>query len=472
MKKRSDKIVILLIILLAFAVLSWIIPGGSFIDGAYKEAAASRAGIYDFFLLIYSAFYYKIPDLFFIFILGGIYGVLSKTKMYRKLVDKTAELIEGKEIWVVLGYTLLTGIFASMTTQLMVLFALVPFVVTVFLRNGYSRLTAIAVAFGGMFIGFFGPTLGTYGWDRIHDFSGLEYGAIWGVKLVLFAITYALYNLFTIMYMKNHDGDSDDTEYDMFDTEELVETKGKKSKVALWPILTISAIIIVLAVLGYINWEASFGITKFNELHENFTTGFMVKNVPVLSSLLGTHFTAFGAWIDMLTLGFFMFVGVVIISLIEKISVDNFVKLFSNGIKKIFKVAFIYGLAYTVLLAFTMYPWGVTIMNTVLGNGKFNIFTVFIIGLLAIVFIGDPSFVGEVMASVLALVFVDYLAPAALIMHTGEALGLLIAPTSFLLLTALTYLDIPYKDWMKYIWKFAVSIVLASLLFFVIVIYM
>jgi uncharacterized ion transporter superfamily protein YfcC len=472
MKKRSDKIVMLLLILLAFAVLSWIIPGGSFVDGAYQETAASRAGIFDFFLLIYSAFYYKIPDVFFILMVGGTYSVLAKTKMYRKLVDKTAEFIEGKEIWAILVYTLVTGVFASLTSNLMVIFALVPFVVTVMLKNGYSRLTAIAMAFGGMFIGFFGNTFGTYGLERFANHTGLEFGSIWGVKIVLFVITYALYNLFACLHIKNNDGNKDETEYDLFSTEELEEPKGKKSKVALWPIITVSVIVIVICVLGYINWETSFGVTVFNEFHTKFSQATMVKQVPILSSILGTHFTAFGTWIDLLTVAFLMFVGIVILALVEKISVENFIKLYSNGIKKIFKVAFIYGLAFTVLFAFTMYPWGVTIINTVLGNGKFNIFTVFIMGLLATIFIGDIDFIGEVLGTLFALLFVDYLAPAVLILHTGEALALLIAPTSFLLLTALTYLDIPYKEWMKYIWKFAVSITLASILFFVIVLYM
>ena len=471
MKKRSDKIVLLLIILVAFGVLSWIIPGGMFEAGIYTEATPTRAGFFDFFLLVYSAFYYRIVDIFYIFIVGGCYSVLSKTKMYRKLVDKTAKLIEGKEIWAVLGYTLLTGAFASLTSEIMVLFALVPFVVTVLLKKGYNRITAISVAFGGMFIGFFGNTFGTYGVDRLYNATGLEYGVIWGVKLVLFIITYVLYNLFTILYMRNN-CDADDTEYDMFATEELVETKGKKSKVRVWPLLVIGILSIVLCVLGYINWYTSFGITKFLDFHTQYQNAFQVGEIHVLSSLLGDHFTAFGAWSDLLTISFMMFVGTVIVALIEKISVDNFVKLFSNGIKKIFKVAFIYGLAFAVLFMYTTYPWGATILNKLLSTGKFNVLIVLLAGFLSTILVGDLEFIGYTYGTVLAVLFADVLAPAALIWHTGEALALILAPTSFILLAALTYLDIPYKDWVKYIWKFALSIVLASLLFFVIVLYM
>ena len=48
----------------------------------------------------------------------------------------------------------------------MVLFALVLFVVTLFLKDGNSRLTGLGVAFSGMFIGFFGNIFGKFGLER------------------------------------------------------------------------------------------------------------------------------------------------------------------------------------------------------------------------------------------------------------------------------------------------------------------
>ena len=470
MKKRSDKIVLLLIILLVYGILSWIVPGGIFNGGVYTEANPSFAGLYDLLLLVYSAFYYKSIDIFYIFIVGGCYGVLSKTKMYRKLVDKTVKLIDGKETWAVLIFTFLTGVFASLTSEIMVLFALVPFVVSVLLKKGYKRLTAISVAFGGIFIGLFGNTFGTYGLTRLYESMELDFNNIWLVKVVLFIISYVLYNVFTILYMRKY-CDSDETEYDLFDTEKLVETKGKKN-VAIWPIIVISAISIVLVVLGYINWSYSFGINSFAEFHSSFINSFKVGENPVLSSFLGANLKAFGDWSDLLVLSFIMIVGTIIIALIEKISFENFIKLFSNGMKKMIKVVFIYGLAYSVLFMYTTYPWPSTLINKLLASGKFNILIVLLTGFVATILLGDLEFIGYTMGPVLVILFADYLAPAALVWHTGEILALMLAPTSFLLMMALTYLDISYKDWLKYIWKFALSMVFASLLFFAIVLYM
>lgn len=470
MKKKNDKLVLLLIIIVAYAILSWIIPGGVFNNGVYAEANPARAGFFDVFVLMYSAFYYKFTDIFYLFVVGGCYSVLSKTKMYRKLVDKTAKFVEGKEIWVILIFTLLTGAFASLTSDLMVLFALVPFVVSVFLKNGYKRLTAISVAFGGMFIGLFGNTFGTYGLTRLYQDMALDYGNIWLVKLVLFIITYVLYNLFTITYMRKN-CDRDESEYDLFPTEDLVEPKNKRSKVAMWPIVLIGVVIILLCTVGYINWESSFGVTVFTDTFTNFQNGFKIGDNAVLSNILGANFAAFGKWADLLVVSFLMFIGTVIVGLIEKISVENFIKLFGNGMKRMIKIAFIYGLAYGILFLYTTYPWPSTIINAIMSSGKFNILIVMLAGLVATMLIGDLEFIGYTFGSVLVVLFADYLEPAALVWHTGEALALLVAPTSFLLLTALTYLDIPYKDWLKYIWKFALSMVFASLLFFVIVLY-
>ena len=54
----------------------------------------------------------------------------------------------------------------------------------------------------------------------------------------------------------------------------------------------------------------------------------------------------------------------------------------------------------------------------------------------------------------------------------GAALALIIAPTSYVLLAALTYADIPYTKWLKYIWKFVLSFILVALIVMAVVCYM
>ena len=44
-----------------------------------------------------------------------------------------------------------------------------------------------------------------------------------------------------------------------------------------------------------------------------------------------------------------------------------------------------------------------------------------------------------------------------MILQSTYGLASFVAPSSAMLLVGLSYLDIPYKDWMKYIWKFLVA---------------
>ena len=61
MKKKSDKVLILFVIILAFAILSWFIPQGTFSYGVYTAVESPiRAGIFDIFVdlrLTYSKLY-------------------------------------------------------------------------------------------------------------------------------------------------------------------------------------------------------------------------------------------------------------------------------------------------------------------------------------------------------------------------------------------------------------------------------
>ena len=45
----------------------------------------------------------------------------------------------------------------------------------------------------------------------------------------------------------------------------------------------------------------------------------------------------------------------------------------------------------------------------------------------------------------------------------------LVGPTSILLLIGLSYLEVPYKSWLKYIWRFIVALLIVILLTLIIV---
>lgn len=468
--KKNDKIKIVLLIGLIMTIFTWFIAGGTYDDtGIYTVGEISRAGIFDFFMMIYYNFYYRLINVFYILMVGGCYGVLSRTKSYRKLVDKTVDFVKGKEIPIMLVITLLMGLYTSICSEILVLFLFVPFIVTIFLKCGKDRITAISAAIGGIFIGTIGLTYGSYGVSNMITSLSISYGDGIGFKIALFVLAYVLFNFFAIVHINKQHKEVDDTKYDMFDTEKLVEAKSKKlKKTKVWPMMIVMILAIIIIGLGYINWESSFGITLFSDLFDRMTA-IEIKGIPVIYNILG-QVSAFGTW-DLLALSCVLFVAVLIIALMNKVSLDEFISYFMTGIARIFKVAVIYALVFFGFNVVYWYGWPVTVVIEVLGS-KFNMFTVLIAGILASFLFVDPEYIGYALGSHILTNFASNLVSTHLIMNVGAALVQVIAPTSFILMMTLVYLNVPYKKWLGYIWKYTLAILVVAILLFAVMCYM
>ena len=70
----------------------------------------------------------------------------------------------------------------------------------------------------------------------------------------------------------------------------------------------------------------------------------------------------------------------------------------------------------------------------------------------------------------LASTFTESYAPALLNVMTQASYGLtlFVAPTSLFLLLGLTYLEIPYCEWLKKIWKLVVALLLIIIILIII----
>ena len=285
----------------------------------------------------------------------------------------------------------------------------------------------------------------------------------------MFVMSYALFNLFAILHMKKVEV-VDETKYDLFITEEYVEKKSKKSKgKRVWPLIVISSIVILIGVLAFISWDKSFGIEIFKNAYEAIGK-VKYANMPIMTNILGSV-TEFGTWNTMF-LDFVILVSIVLIAIIDKMSVNAFFTNFHNGIRKIYKVAFIYVLINCVYVIFYYFPIGITIMNFILGKGTFNMFTLLIVGFIGLLFAVDYEMVGNALGTYLAILFAEKAAETGLIIYLGMSIATLVVPTSYILMIALHYLEIPYTKWFSYIWKFLLSIIVVILLVLAIMCFM
>lgn len=473
MKKKNDKVIILLICLLVLFIFTWIIKGGHYSSGVFVDDGYKRAGIFDLISVIYQAFNYRLIDILYLFTIGGCYGVLTQTNCYRKLVDKTAALIKNKEHIALAVITLVMGIYTSITSHILVLMVIVPFIITVFIRNKQNRIIALCAGFGGILIGYLGSTFGiygNYGVDYLNSVLNITFKSWLPFKIIIFLIAYILFNLFAILFMKKNKK-VDATKADMFYVEELDETKVKKrNQTKIWPLLTVSIIVLLVLMLGYISWITSFKVTIFTEMYTSFASGFKIGDIPFFGTILGPYMNGFGEWGTLLYGTFILIIFTLIVALISKMNFSKMLTNFATGMGKISKVAFIYGFASIVVLMAASYGWQYTVINALFGDPKFNIFGLLMIAIIAQILIGDLDFFYFI-ADYISLNFIDNAVAAGLLWKIGSGIALIIGPTSFLLLMMLTYLNVPYTKWMKFIWKFVLSFMFILLLITAIIVY-
>lgn len=473
MNKKNDKVIIVLISLAIFIVLSWFIKISSVnTSGMLTEGSIIRVGLFEVISMIVYSFQREIDVVLYILMVGGCYGILKNTNSYRKLVDKTSKLIKDKESIAFAVITLIMGVYVSISSELMALFLIVPFIVSVFLRRGCDKVTAISAAFGGMFIGYLGQTFGTYGLKNLLDATGVVYTDFMWQKWILFAIAYILYNLFAIYHIKNTKK-KDNTDADIYCPEKLIENKvPKRKRTKLWPTLVILIFTLIIVMLGYISWNDSFNIKFFSELNTSFQSALKINDVALPSTFIGASMSGLGEWADFVHVMFIFFISTVVIALINKVSIPDMIKDFGKGAKKISKVAIIYALVYTMLYLFAISPWPATIIHSVFGTDSYNLFTLFIAAFLVLTFCIDPGYSAAVYGMFLTYAFADNIVVSTVVWRLAGALSTLIVPTSFLLLMALSYADVPYTKWLKYIWKFVASFAVVSFIFLSVVVYM
>ena len=161
---------------------------------------------------------------------------------------------------------------------------------TVFLKGGYDKLTAVAASFGGLFLGYIGQITGTYGNDFLYQYLEVTASSDVIVKLVLFILAFILFSIFGVSHLKNNRTDEDE-ESDLYLVEEPKKIVKRSEQIMTWPTVVMAVILLVITVVGYIPWIDAFGITFFDKIHKAIMS-FSIFGVKIFETLIGTTITA------------------------------------------------------------------------------------------------------------------------------------------------------------------------------------
>lgn len=463
--KKHDLFKILFFTILVIAILTWFIPTGTFTNAIFADKGMARVGIIDFFMTtFYSVYYYLLPIIFIIAV-GGLYGVLAKSNQYSTLVVKIARKLKGKETLFIILTALFLAVFTSINNQAIVGFIFVPFIINILSKLKVGKFKSFCATFGAIIVGELGSTYGLYSStvsaERIYSSLNLTVNDAMGWKVGIFAIAFIL--LMAFIFMKR-DGNVIEEE-----TVDNYELEPARKSVKTWKVTILLSILGIITILGYISWTGSFNVTIFDEIYTSIVT-FKIGDTPLFSYLLGSM-KSFGNW-DLFTISFVSLIVAFIVAMANKLKVDGFIEAYADGIKKIAKPLFLYILVNCAFVIMYWSPIIPTITQKLIPAGaKFNIFILIIVTIISSIMNVDHNFTGFTIGAYLGSVYAGNETATMLILNSIYGFTQFIIPTSVILMIGLSYLNISYKEYLKYMWKYLVGLLGLLVLIQVIFVY-
>jgi uncharacterized ion transporter superfamily protein YfcC len=472
MFEKHDLVKIVLLAILVTIVLSWIIPYGYFSGSEFTDYGLNRQGLSDILLSgVYSANFF-LQQLLFVAFIGIFYGIIRNVSGYKAMVSNIAKKFKGKEKLFVILSSLIITLLTTFLTQSFVVLLFIPLIINIASKLKLDKITAFLITFGSMLIGFIGATYGTEGLvyfvNYLNYYGTVEITDEILIRFGILALAFIVYNVFTLKHVKNvlASKKNEDKIEDLFEVENPTS-----KKVKVWPMAVFFILLFVFAVLGYVNWSGNFNITVFDDFH-TWLTGLQIGDYAIISYVLGNNAAAFGSW-DLYTITIVMAIIVLLSIFIYKVNFNELIDNAEDGLKKIIKPILLLLLVYVIFIIIYWSPFTVTISNWILKLADgFNPFLASLSAAVSSIFNIDFGYTGYVLGDVMVNYFGDSFNIAFVVYVAINGLVQVVAPTSVMVMLGLSYLDIPYKKWIKYIWKFFLIMLVLLLVIFALLTYL
>lgn len=465
------------IALLVVFLLTWVIPYGYFSGAQFTEYGLNRLGFSNIPEVATNAIYFCLSSVVLLLVIGGFYGVLSKSDSYKKLVTNSAVTVEKhKMLWAIITMVLLMALTSILKSPL-ILVVFLPFLASVFLKANTDKLTTMGITFGSVLVGLLGATFGTDGlfyfnqYLGITDNTGLAMRAIiGGVAMVL----YVLFNVFRLQDIKKQEapkkkGKKQEVSEEVKDDSLFTVEDTKEGKV--WKPIALLYVLLIFVVLAFFDWNANFGFEGFLNLHNSITGLKIGEDFTIFSYILGTSSVALGSK-EILSLITILLVFSVIYALMERITLDDYMKSFGDGFVKMVKPTALYVLTYAIFVILYLSPIMAYVHMWATGLTKeFNPYIITVLSFIENLFHADLGYTGYLVGGALRTLYTSDFELIHTIYMTTYGFVQLTMPTGGLLLVGLAYFKLNYKEWFKYIWLFFVAMVVVLLILATVVTY-
>lgn len=514
---------------LIFAVLSWLIPVGTYSNGQLSTKGIDPVGLIDLFNAPVQSFITFVLYGVVFATIGGFYGVMEKTGALEKVTEKMKVSFNGHEKGFLILTVVLFTVLSSLTGLVIPLFVLVPLFAAVLFAMNYDKVTVVASTVGSLLVGSIASTYGFNITGYTKNILSLSMNNQIVAKIILLIIlTVAL--IFVVLTtskravkkeakvvkdekeLKAAKVVKDEAEVKSQKsaktskktvkssikkesqpakksskttakkttkkvtkktTKALAVTKSvkkvsEKSKISAVPFVIIFVLMLIVCLVGMYNWYYSFGIDVFNNMHTAIMN-VKIKDFKIFDNLL-SGISQLGYWSNVEFTGALIITSG-IIAWIYKVNFNDYVESFIAGVKKWLPTAIYAALASVILsiLYQASYNGTGTLVDTI--NAKlfgltdgFNVLTTGLSALLGSFFFNDLYYLLASLQPFVAGFGASSLSIAGLLIQSVYAIGMMIFPTSVVLIAGLSLFDVSYKEWIKYIWKFVLITLLLVLL--------
>lgn len=529
--KKHNILKVILCSIVVVVLCTWIFPKIDF-QYSLVEAERSQLGIFDIALYTSQVLFpYFAYVLFYVLAVGIFYGVAHKIPAYRQLLDKIVVGFRGKEkIFLAVVMTLVAVIVSVTGLSLGMLFVF-PFIISVVLLMGYNKLVAASVTVGSTAVGLIGVTLGSSATYYLNYFLGTDVfnEIITKVLLLVIGLVLLIYNV--ILYASKTKNGIDKVVELVPDTkdEKVKETKktvkeevkvekktvtkkkedskvkenkkeskgigskktAKKSsktkaydlwtkvdeeivvkptkKANIWPLVIIFDLVLVILGISSFDWSGVANVNWFTEAL-SAVNDYKIADFPIFAKLLG-NVNAFGSWSTSVEMPMLLVLASGLLAFVYGVKFDDFLEGVIEGVKKALKPAIYMFITYLVVIIALNNPFQLHFAKFFLGlSDGLNVITMTVVAMISSVFNIEISYVAQsTLPYVTSIVTDSSLYPLiSIIFQSVYGLMMLVAPTSVILLGTLTYLDISYTQWLKYIWKLFLQLLLVLVVIFLI----
>ena len=209
--KFPDTATLLVLLVVLSAILTYIVPAGQFdrqvdeatgrtlvVAGTYAEADRNPTGFMDLIESVYNGMVDASDIAWFIFVIGGAFGIITKSGAITAGLNKLIDRYQGREsilIIIIMSAFFLGGMSYGMGEEII---PLVAILVPIAIRMGYDPVVGVSMAVVGLYSGYSAGALNPFNTgvaQSICDlplFSGIGLRILLGLGALIIAIEHTI----------------------------------------------------------------------------------------------------------------------------------------------------------------------------------------------------------------------------------------------------------------------------------------